>query len=315
MTKLPDIPARLRSLMAEIGPIWASDTRGHIKLMIDSFSDVLKLAPRDGIRVESNVSYGTHDRQRFEVFHPATASRTGAALIFVHGGAFTEGSRNRTDEIYSNVLYYFARHGFVGINAGYRLAPDATYPEASRDIATIVAWTRANAEELGIDPRRIFLMGHSAGAAHTASFVYDKRLHPEDGPGVAGHIVISGRVRADNRADNPNARRVEAYYGSDATLFDDMSPITHVDAGSPPTFIAAAEFENPLIDIYCLELAHRIAVVKGRAPPFLWLRGHNHTSIIGHINTSEDLLGAAIRQFMAATLQEAEAQTALLQAS
>jgi len=59
-----------------------------------------------------------------------------------------------------------------------------------------------------------------------------------------------------------------------------------------------AEFENPLIDVYCLELAYRLAQAKGRAPQMLWLPRHNHTSIIAHLNTAEDVLGSAIRRFM-----------------
>ena len=301
MTPCPEIPQDLRALMAEIGPKWASDTRGHVRLMIDRFSRVLAHAPKDGVVVEPNITYGSHERQSFDLFRPREAPTARPGLIFLHGGAFTEGTRHRSDEIYANVLYYFARHGIVGINASYRLAPDARYPEATHDVAKVVAWMRANAEDLNVDPARIFLMAHSAGGAHAASYAYDKRLHPAAGPGLAGLIVVSGRVRADNRPENPNARRVEAYYGTDASIYDDVSPISHVDAQSLPTFIAMAEFENPLLDVYCLELAHRLAAVKGRAPPLLWLKGHNHTSIIGHMNTAEDNLGSAIRQFIAET--------------
>jgi hypothetical protein len=62
------------------------------------------------------------------------------------------------------------------------------------------------------------------------------------------------------------------------------------------TLIAYAEYENPLLDVYALELAHRLAVAKRQAPPLLRLAGHNHTSPIAHINT--DQLGAAIRAFI-----------------
>jgi len=297
----PEIPSHLRRLMAEIGPKWKSDTRGHIRLMIEEFSKVLATAPKDGVRVVRDISYGDHDRQALDVYVPDQGQARYPALIFVHGGGFTDGHRNLTSDIYANVLYYFARNGVVGINAGYRLAADAKYPEATKDIASVVRWVHDNAADYAIDPKRIFLMGHSAGGAHVASYAYDKRQHPSSGPGLTGLFVISGRVRADNRPENPNAKRVEAYYGDDARRYDDVSAVTHVDATSVPTFIAAAEFENPLIDVYCLELAHKLAVAKGYAPPFLWLKGHNHTSMVGHFNTAEDILGRACLDFIRQT--------------
>lgn len=300
MTSLPDIPEDLRKLMAEIGPKWATDTRGHIKLMIERFSDVLAHTPKEADVV--TISYGPHERQQFELFKPKANVRIKngrrPGLVFVHGGGFTEGTRNRTQEVYANVLHFFARHGIVGINSGYRLAPDATYPEATRDIAKILRWMRGNADELSVDPERIFLMGHSAGGAHVGSYAYNKTLQPADGHGLAGLIIVSGRMRADNRDDNPNARRVEAYYGADTSIYNAVTPITHVDATSVPTFIAMAEFENPLIDVYCLELAHRLADAKNKAPTVLWLKEHNHTSIIAHMNTSEEVLGKAILRFI-----------------
>ncbi len=91
---------------------------------------------------------------------------------------------------------------------------------------------------------------------------------------------------------------VEGYYGADSSIYNDVTPITHVDASSLPTFIAMAEFENPLIDVYYLELAHRLADAKGFAPPVLWLKEHNHTSIIAHMNTADEVLGQAIVRFI-----------------
>jgi acetyl esterase len=284
--------------MASVGPVWGRDVPGHVRLMIGEFTKVLADCPRDGIEVWRDISYGASARQRFDVFLPNPGAACRPAVLFVHGGAFVDGSRNRSSEVYSNVLRYFARSGVVGINVGYRLADEATFPEASRDVAAVVEWVQSNADKLGVDPSRIFLMGHSAGSAHVATYAYDPRVCGEDGPGIAGLIIVSGRVRADNRPENPNARKVEAYYGTDASLFDDRSAVSHVSAKSVPTFIAMAEFENPRVDLYCLELAHRLADAKGRAPPVYWLRGHNHTSIIAHFNTSEDDLGRAILAFM-----------------
>jgi hypothetical protein len=111
-------------------------------------------------------------------------------------------------------------------------------------------------------------------------------------------IVVSGRVRVDNLPENPNARKVEVYYGTDASQFDEYSPVSHIDRDSLPTFVAWAEFENPLIDVYCAELVYRLAQTKRKAPPSMWLAGHNHTSSIAQIGTSDDALGQAIVDFV-----------------
>lgn len=298
MADRPEIPGTLRALMREIGPIWRENVSEHVQLMIDQFSPLLSGAPKEGVTVTRGVTYGDHPRQQFDVYSPNHANDMRPAVLFVHGGAFVDGNRNRSDEIYGNVHYCFARHGIVGVNIGYRLAGDGRYPAATEDVAAVVGWVQRNAAELKIDSSRVFLMGHSAGAAHTGSYVYDQRFRPEDGTGIAGHIVVSGRVRADNRPDNPNARKVEKYYGDDASFLDRVSPVSHVDGASVPTFVAWGEFENPLIDVYCSELLYRLAVAKGKTPPSLWLRGHNHTSTIAHLNTADNVLECAILDFI-----------------
>jgi acetyl esterase len=299
-TNFPEIPDELRALMAEIGPRWGTNPAGHVKLMIDRFSELLKHSPKDGVTVRRDISYGPYPQQIFDLFTPEDAAIKRPALIFVHGGAFVDGHPNRTEEIYSNVLHFFARHGLVGVNTGYRLAGDGKYPVATNDIATVIKWVREHADQIGIDSSRLFLMGHSAGAAHAGSYAYDKRLQPPSGPGIAGFIIVSGRIRAETLPENPNAHKVAAYYETtDAAELDHLSPISHVGPDTVPTFVAWAEYENPLIDLHCAELVYRLAVAKRRSPPVLWLRGHNHTSAIGHINTAEDDLGRALLEFIA----------------
>ncbi|MHA6692061.1 alpha/beta hydrolase [Devosia sp. A449] len=295
---LPSIPPELRALMAEIGPRWREDVPGHVRLMVEQFTPLLQRGPKAGISVRRDVAYGEHPRQVLDVFLPHDEAELRPAVLFVHGGAFVDGHRNKSAEIYANVLYCLARNNMVGINIGYRLASDVKYPGATQDIASAVQWTREHAAELGIDPTRIFLFGHSAGAAHVGSYAYERRHHPAAGPGLAGVIVVSGRVRADNGPENPNARKVEAYYGPDNTIYDDVSPVSHIGPDSVPTFVCWSEFENPLIDLYCAELLYRIALAKRRAPPSLWLRGHNHTSAIAHLNTADTALEQAIVSFV-----------------
>jgi acetyl esterase/lipase len=292
-----EIPDSLRALMADIGPRWAASVPANVRMMVDGFTPVLARATKQGVEVTRDVRYGEDARHQLDIY----ASRSDApqpVVIFLHGGAFVDGERNRSPEIYANVLYFFARHGVIGVNLEYRLAPEFQYPSGIEDVALAVAWVRTHIAGFGGDSARIFLVGHSAGAAHAAGYAYDERHHPAGGSGLAGLIVLSGRVRADNSADNPNARKVEAYYGADPTRYDDRSPVSRVNAASIRTMVAFAEYENPLLDIYCLELAYRLSAAKRKAPRVLRLAGHNHTSLIAHINTTEDWLGREMLAFV-----------------
>src|SRR5690606_5344808 len=117
----------------------------------------------------------------FDLYTPRGGATPRAAVLFVHGGAFFDGHRNRTGEVYANVSYHFARNGIAAINIGYRLGSEAPFPAAADDMAAVVAWTHAHADEAGIDRSRIFLMGHSAGAAHAGIYAYDRRRQPPQG--------------------------------------------------------------------------------------------------------------------------------------
>jgi acetyl esterase/lipase len=266
--------------------------------MLTEFSEVLKRTSRDGVIVHRDIPYGPHERQQLDVFLPATSAAPLPVVLFVHGGAFVRGHRNRTDQIYSNVLCYLAQRGIAAINVGYRLATHAPYPGATQDIAAAVDWVCMRAQKYNWDSSKIFLMSHSAGAAHAGSYAYDPSFSSLTRPPLAGMIVLSGRVRIDNLEENPNARKIEQYYGTDASKFEEYSPVNHIDSNSVATFVAWAEFENPLIDVYCMELAFRLAKAKRKSPPVIWLAGHNHTSAIAHIGTSDDQLGKAIVDFI-----------------
>lgn len=295
------LPSSLRELMERVGPVWSTDITGHIQLMIDAYTALHANAPKQGVSVEPDIAYGPHAAHRMDIFHPRSGGTTKKpCVLFVHGGAFVAGNRNKTPEIYGNVLTYFARRGIIGVNLGYRLAAEAGYPGASLDIGMALKWLMKHRDLVGLDADRMYLMGHSAGGAHVGSYAYDVSLRAADECPIAGAIFVSGRVRIDARPDNPNAAKVQAYYGSDPDFLAGVSPVAKVGPKSVRTFVAVAEYENPLIDIYGAELAYKIAATKGAAQPFMRLRGHNHTSSIAHINTADEYLANEIYEFVRA---------------
>ena len=128
------------------------------------------------IKVTKNLAYGPHERQQLDI-HTATlrrADRPVPIVVVFHGGGLVGGSRANT----TTVADYFASIGLVGVNAGYRLAPDSKWPEGGRDVGAAVTWLRNHAAEHGGDPEQICVVGVSTGALHIATYLFRPELMP-----------------------------------------------------------------------------------------------------------------------------------------
>ena len=295
--QITSLPAHVQEVLADIGPKWQSDIRTYIPRTFDLFAPLLEAAPKTGVTVTKDIAFGEDPKQKLDLFRPH-GIETAPVVVFVHGGALTRGDKSGRAGTYDNVLYFFARHGLVGVNANYRLAPQNKYPDAALDMGLAVAWIKANADDIGGDPERIYLMGHSSGATHVATWAYDPSVHGADGPGIAGVVLSSGRLKADNRADDPNAAGVEAYFGTDTSLYPSRSPLTHGPSSPLPTFIVIAEYENPFLDTYGAALFSQMCTARERCPRFTRVLGHNHISTVASFNTDDEALGVEILDFI-----------------
>lgn len=292
---MASFPEDLQRLMADIGPKWGTDIQKHGARVRDAFSRVLESSPKPSNVVRS-IAYGSHPRQILDVYRPGSTHGTAPVVVFIHGGAFIRGDMNLNALMNANVLTWFARQGYLGINMEYRLAPEACYPAGAEDVAGVVDWVKRNAAAHGGDPERIFLLGHSAGGTHAATYAYDPAAGYL-GRDVRGLALLSARLRADVLPENPNAAGVRAYFGADESKYETYAPMLHGASSLMPTFVAISEFENPLLDVYGAEFFYRMSNARGRAIPFLRLAKHNHISMTAHFNTAEEILGRQILQF------------------
>jgi acetyl esterase len=288
--QLANLPADVRDGIVALGPELNPNMIGK------SFALMRPLeASRDAMKVEKNLSYGADPLQKLDLWAPANGKKRAAIIVFVHGGGFVRGDKND----YDNVPAYFARHGFLGVNINYRLAPAVTWPAATEDLGSAVAWLKANAAARGGDPWRIVVIGHSAGASIVASYALDHSIKTERS-GVVGAVIISGPL--GHGVERRPADKV--YFGEDAAQEARHEPLGHVKESKLPLLITMAGFDPVVLAPDSHELAAAVCLRDGKCPPFLSLAGHNHISEIASIDTKDDRLGRAIVDFVMAVAKK-----------
>ena len=121
------------------------------------------------------------------VFRPADADDAAALPVLVnfHGGGMIVGHRSWE---HGRVVDLVERHGVVGVNVEYRLAPEHPYPAGVEDNYAATAWVAGHAAELGADPARIVVMGGSAGGGFAAAVALMAR--DRGGPHLAGQLLL-----------------------------------------------------------------------------------------------------------------------------
>lgn len=303
----------LRAFLHDIGPRWSVDIRQASADVKAAYAPLLAKAPRAGVQVRREMAYGSDARQVLDVFVPSSVAGVPASggwpiVVFVHGGAFVRGDKSGDVGLYDNLLFWFARQGFVGVNVEYRLAPQTQFPGAVDDVAAAMQWVRAHAADHGGDPSRVLLIGHSAGGTHVASYAFDPLLG-HLGRHAHAVVLLSARLMADVLPENPNADGVRAYFGDDPSCYAHRSPMAYAACSTIPVLVVNAQYENPLLDVYGLEFAYRVANARRCAPHYLSVRGHNHMSIVAHFNTEEETLGRTMLAFFAETVPVASAGT------
>lgn len=157
-------------------------------------------------------------------------------VIIVHGGGWVNGHK-RT---YVTPLFEpLTKAGFAWFTVNYRLAPKFQYPAALEDVQTAVKWVRDHAKEYKVDPKRIALMGESAGG-HLVALVGAKNEKESRVAAVVDFYGVHDMEKRERSRTEPSKNLLQ-FFGV-ANLLDDAgvkkmreaSPITYVRKGLPP---------------------------------------------------------------------------------
>lgn len=208
--------------------------------------------------VKKDVPYASpgHERQVLDIHAPPNAK--GLPVVFwIHGGGWQTGDKSGVQLKPKT----FTDKGYVFVSTNYRLLPQVDMGTIVRDIAQSIHWVHDHVAEYGGDPRRVFVMGHSAGAQLAALVCTDDRYLKAEGLSLAiikGCVPVDGdtfdvpaiietaetRRRAHGQPQAKFGHREK--FGNDLAKHRDFSAVTHVASGKGiPPFLIMHVAEHP----------------------------------------------------------------------
>ena len=92
-----------------------------------------------------------------DLYLPSDRTRPASLVVFVHGGAWRSGDKQRMP------LTGLVRDGYAVASVDYRLSPVARFPAQIHDLKAAIRFLRAKQQDYGYDARRVAIAGASAG--------------------------------------------------------------------------------------------------------------------------------------------------------
>jgi acetyl esterase/lipase len=187
------------------------------------------------------------------------------AAVLVHGGGWVAGDKQQ----YINYIFEpLSKAGFAWFSINYRLAPRYQFPAPADDIEQAIRFVKAHADEYGIDPKRIALIGESAGG-HLVSYVGARN---QPGSRVAAVVSLYGIHDFISAAmewkpfphevlDLLGVKQINA---ETAPLLIKASPVVYVSKDMPPFLLIHGSKDEDVPYDQSLEMCSRMKQLGAR---------------------------------------------------
>jgi acetyl esterase/lipase len=214
------------------------------------------LPPPAGTRIERDLAYGTHARQKLDLYLPKVDGPM-PVIVWVHGGGWEKGDKADDTPAFGQL-----RRGYAVVSVNYRLSRDAAFPAPLADCKAAIRWLRANATQYNLDGDHVGAWGWSAGG-HLVALL-----------GTTGGVAeLEGD--GDHRDRSSRVQAVCDWFGPT----DLVAMQGHVEPGSPRDVDSARSSESRMIGGAIADnpdkarKASGITYVTKESAPFLILHG------------------------------------------
>ena len=270
-----------------------------------------------GYSLTPNVTYhraGGRDLT-LDVYRPRAAAGPSPTLVYIHGGGWTNGSK----EASALTFLPYLEMGWSVVNVAYRLADAAHAPAAVEDCRCALRWVYRNAERMGFDLDRIVVTGNSAGGhlALTTGMLPASAGLDRQCPGDRRRVWTTGATSTApltvaaiinwygitdvhdlaNRTPGTSGNFTEAWLGSRADRDDvarRVSPMNYIHADLPPILTIHGDQDSIVPYDHATRL-HEALDAAGAPNELLTIEGGGHG---GFSPDENQRIYAAIRAFL-----------------
>jgi acetyl esterase/lipase len=189
----------------------------------------------DSTRVLRNFAYGTHPRQKLDVYRADGPVADAPVVVMVHGGGWVTGDKAAPGIVGAKAVHWLER-GFVFVSVNYRFVPDTDVSGQADDVARALAAVQEHAQRWGGDPRRIVLVGHSAGGHLVALLAADPARWQATGlrPWLGTVALDSGAYDVVALMSRRHFALYDRVFGKDPAAWAAASPSAALQPGAPP---------------------------------------------------------------------------------
>lgn len=276
-----------------------------------SLSFVSSAAADPAPRIEKDIPYRTEAETaaddyakaqcKLDLYLPPEPAKDFPLIVWFHGGGLTAGSKAGNPKAENGGdVGLFARLNASGIGVatiGYRLSPKVKYPTYLQDAARGVAWCVAEMPKRGVDPKAIFVSGHSAGGYIAAMLAMDERLLKDAGIApdkIAGYIPVSGQMLTHYTV------RIERGMKKENLFADDAAPVFHVRKVAPPMLVLVGDKDMEMrLEENQLFVSAMKDAVKNQTTTLVVVPDRDHGSICNRLLMPGDKGGEALLAFIA----------------
>lgn len=218
---------------------------------------------------------------------PSQAKQPRPAVVFIHGGAWSGADRTNGHPL----IRLLAANGFVAVSIDYRLSGQAAFPAQLEDSKCAVRFLRAHAQQYHLDPKRIGVMGGSAGGHLAALVGLTPRTAGLEGTGgwddqasgvaaVADLYGISDLVAvfAEKSLVDAAKKLMRATPPEDPQRYRQASPLALVTAAAPPFYLAHGDRDTTVPFSHSQKLADALKAQQVEATLRV-MTGQGHGSI------------------------------------